>query len=151
MAEVIKNAPAVPVPGKGKTKFQPLYVKDWVRCFLSIMEDPKPARRTYELGGPEHLTFNEITKIYMDVLGLHKRIIHLPVSLVKAGVRLAFLARAVGIKGLPPVSREQIELLDEDNITGEDIIRKTFGFEPARTREALGEFLKLSEMPSKKA
>src|SRR5208337_228159 len=60
LKDLIASSPVVPVPGDGKAKFQPLYVGDWVKCFLKLFSSPSPiirdASTVYELGGPDHLT-----------------------------------------------------------------------------------------------
>ncbi len=123
-------SPVLPVPGKGEAKFQPIYVGDWVKCFLKIIDNPSSLGRTYELGGPEHLAYNDMVKAIRDAMGSVKPVVHIPVFLVKAGASLLGVA-----------SVEQIKLLEKDNITTPDAVRRDFGFEPLAFREALKLFV----------
>ncbi len=134
--ELINRFPLIPVPGKGDARFQPLSVDDWVRCFIRAMEEEGLVGKTLEFGGPEHLTYNEILEILMDALGKRKPIVHVPKSLVKAGLPLGRIASLVGIS-VPSISSEQIELLQVDNITRTDSIEKQFGFKPMSYKEAI--------------
>ncbi|RMG75438.1 MAG: complex I NDUFA9 subunit family protein, partial [Nitrospirae bacterium] len=136
LLELINHFPVVPVPGRGEARLQPLSVDDWVSCFLRAMEDENFVGKTIEFGGPEHLTYNEILRTVMRLLGVKKPIIHMPKAIVKAGLPIGRLASFIGIK-TPPVTAEQIELLQVDNITDRDSIRKQFGFEPEGYEEAL--------------
>jgi len=141
MVELLTISPVVPIPGDGERKFQPMYIGDWVKCFFSIIRNPRARDKTFEIGGPEHITFNDLVKLYMEVLGLDKRVMHVPVRLARGGVRLMGLAKKAGLKRLPPLSKDQLELLSEDNITALGAIEEDFGFKPVSVREALREFL----------
>ncbi|MDA8168438.1 MAG: NAD-dependent epimerase/dehydratase family protein [Nitrospiraceae bacterium] len=143
MISLIRTAPVVPVPGNGKAKFQPLYIKDWLKCFQAVLDKSGHEDRTYEMGGPEHLEYNQMLEKYMDALGIHKKLTHMPMALVKTGVSIMGIAALVpGLKGhIPPVSAEQLELLGTDNITDIDSIRKQFGFEPLKMEDYLKEFI----------
>lgn len=118
--------PFIPVPGKGMARFQPIYVWDIVKCLLKIIDNPEALGRTYELGGPEHLTYVEIVKAVAHAMAKDKPLLHVPALLVKIS------APVLGI-----ASAEQIKLLEKDNITDLDSVRKAFGFEPVKLGEAL--------------
>ena len=138
---MINSSPVVAVPGTGMAKFQPLTASDWVRCFLAMLEDGCFLDRLCEIGGPEQFSFNELIMLYMKAMGSGKSVIHVPAGLVKAGLSVLKLARAAGYKRFPPVGRDQLTLLETDNITDTDSIKKQFGFEPESIRGALKEFL----------
>ncbi|MFO0752400.1 MAG: complex I NDUFA9 subunit family protein [Thermodesulfovibrionales bacterium] len=148
MKELISLGPFVPVPGSGEARLQPLYVEDWVKCFLGLFSDPSRSAglpsRLFELGGPEHLTYNEIINQLMEAMGVNKPVIHLPLGAVKMSLPFARMARAVGEmfgKKIPPVTREQLELLQTDNICARDSVERNFGFAPLTYREALPLFI----------
>lgn len=123
--------PFVPVPGSGEALFQPLYVDDWVECFLKALDDPDSAGRVYELGGPEHLSFNSIVEQTAEAMGVRKRLLHIPMGLAGLGVRL------LEKTSLSPATSEQLMLLDTDNICDPGGVRKQFGFDPMPFERAL--------------
>lgn len=142
--ELIKLSPVVPIAGDGKSLFQPLYIGDWVKCFMGVLDKPSESlNRTFELGGPEQISFNGLIDAYMDVLGLRRKTLHIPLGIVKAGIDLLGVAQAAGLKSkrIPPVTKEQLALLSEDNITELDSVKKHFGFEPVAVRQSLEKFL----------
>ncbi len=141
IVDSINSYPVMAVPGTGEAKFQPLTISDWVKCFLVMLEDGRYLDRVCEIGGPERFTFNELIMMYMQAMGVKKRLIHVPTGIVKTGISLLKLARAAGYKKFPPVSRDQITLLETDNITDTDSIKKGFGFEPENVGDALRGFL----------
>ncbi len=136
LLELVKPMPAIPVPGDGKARFQPLSIDDWVRCFLKAINDDTFVGRVIELGGPEHLSYNDILKIMMKVLGIKKPIVHLPKSIVKLSLPFNRMLSFLGAN-IPSVSAEQIELLQVDNITDPGSIEKIFGFKPMKFEDTL--------------
>jgi len=136
MRDLIKISPVIPIPGSGKSKFQPVYIKDWVKCMLKVLESPESFKGIFEIGGPQHLTYNEIVKTLMDAMKSKKIIQHIPMALMKFG---AFVAE----KTIPlfPVSSDQLRLLEADNICDVHSVEKNFGFKPVKYKDALNDFL----------
>lgn len=136
LVDLIKNLPVIPVPGDGKARFQPLYIEDWVQAFIKAVVEKKEKNKLYELGGPEHLTYNEIITTLMNAMGIKKPIIHIPQWLIKTGLPAGKLIKKLGAE-IPLPTLDQLKLLRKDNITDLESIKKQFGFEPQRYREVL--------------
>ncbi len=130
-------SPVIPVPGSGKARFQPVYVEDLVRCFVSVITEPEKRGRTYELGGPEHLTYNEIVRSLAHALGVKKKLVHIPLGLASLGVKL------LEHTPLRQATSEQLMLLNTDNICELDSVSRHFGFEPLKFNDALARFISL--------
>ncbi|GAB4417305.1 MAG: NAD(P)H-binding protein [Thermodesulfovibrionales bacterium] len=144
LREIVALGPVVPIPGDGMAKFQPIYVDDWVRCFLSIINNEDAIGKTYEFGGPEHLTYNEIVAQLMGAMGVKKPVLHLPMIFAKAGVPFIGISQKIGKllgKQIPTATVEQLTLLGMDNICDVDSVEKNFGFKPITYREALKRFI----------
>ncbi|MDA8088757.1 MAG: NAD(P)H-binding protein [Nitrospiraceae bacterium] len=142
MARMISASPIIAVPGDGEARYQPIVVSDWIKCFLSALKDGG-RDKTYELGGPEYFSFNELVREYMKAMGVEerKKLFHFPMGLAKAGLSLLSVAKVAGIKNFPPVDREQLQLLTMDNITDIDSVKKQFGFEPETVRGNIRKFI----------
>ncbi len=136
MVRLISSLPLVPVPGNGMARFQPLSIRDWIRAFMSVIDNPDARGRIYEFGGPEHLTFNGILGIMMDILSIKKPVIHIPLWMVKMGLPLSAILKLTG-KDLPLPTMDQLRLLSMDNICDIDSFEKNFGFRPITFRESL--------------
>ncbi|HEC98162.1 MAG TPA: NAD-dependent epimerase/dehydratase family protein [Nitrospirae bacterium] len=143
--ELLRLGPVVPVPGDGKARFQPIFIDDWVRCFLKIIDSRNFKNRVFEFGGPEHLSYNEILKIIMKEMEIKNPIVHIPPAITKAGLPFIqvfrSLGRTVGMK-MPDVSPEQIDLLQIDNITDMDSVEHLFGFRPVGFEETIRKTLR---------
>jgi len=145
LKELVRIGPFVPVPGTGEARFQPIYVGDWVRCFLTIIRNEKAIGQVYEFGGPEHLTYNEIISGLMEVMGIKKPLIHIPMFVARLGIPFIGLGNKIGKligKKIPTTTAEQLMLLGRDNICDRDSVKRLFGFEPISYREALKRFIK---------
>lgn len=145
LKEIVHFGPFVPVPGSGNTKFQPIYVEDLVKCFMKIFFSTPPvfpsSSLIYELGGPEHLTYNELITQLMDAMGEKKAVVHVPLIMVKLGLPfVTVFNKSIGNligKKIPTATGEQLSLLQLDNICDKDSIEKNFGFAPITYKETL--------------
>lgn len=137
LKDLIKISPFIPIPGDGKSKFQPVYINDWIGCMLKVVASPESFKGIFEIGGPQHLTYNEIVITLADVIGTRKPIVHIPISLMRFGTSIAE-------KTIPfmPVTSDQLRLLESDNICAIDSVEKDFEFKPIKYRDALKEFIK---------
>ncbi len=64
------------VPGDGKTLLQPIWVEDLVVCLTWALEDQTTRNETYEVGGPEYFSFNQLVEIVMQKTGIRRRLVH---------------------------------------------------------------------------
>lgn len=136
LKEIARLSPVIPIPGDGKAKFQPLYIKDWVKCALKVAASPELFQGIFELGGPQHLSYKEMVSAFADSLNIKKKIVHIPMSLMRFGV-------AVSEKTIPfaPLTSDQLRLLETDNICDLNSVEKNFGFKPLKYKDALSEFI----------
>ncbi len=136
LAEMIKLSPVLPVIGSGRSKVQPIYIDDVASCIVKILADGQHAGKTYEIGGPEELTYEEVTKAIAAALGVKRPVVHMPLFFMRT---MAKVAEAVLPK--PPVTTDQLVMLQEDNVCDMKDIREVFGIEPVGFREGLARFL----------
>jgi NADH dehydrogenase len=132
LAAQVKLAPIVPVIGTGKARFQPLAVDDVARCLTGCLERPDLVGKTLEVGGPDHLTYDQMLDLVSDTLGTRILKFHLPAGLAKPAV---WAMERVMAK--PPVSLEQLKMLRHDSVTELDSVEKAFGFQPRSVRGSL--------------
>jgi len=148
LKELINLGPFVLVPGSGNAKFQPIYVEDWVKCFMEVFSDASRithyASRIYEFGGIEHLTYNEIIIQIMEAMNVNKPLVHLPLGAVKISLPLSTITKSIGNlfgKKMPSATKEQLMLLQSDNICDKDSVKKIFGFTPMPFGDAVKLFI----------
>jgi uncharacterized protein YbjT (DUF2867 family) len=137
LTEMIRLSPVLPIPGEGRSKFQPVYIKDWIRCVETVLEAPERFRSTYDIGGPEQLTYVEIVAALAAAMGRSKPVFKIPMGLMKISASLL-----ATVLSSPPVTGDQLRLLEMDNICAPDAVEKSFGFRPMRYEDALKEFVR---------
>jgi NADH dehydrogenase len=128
VADLVRLSPGiVPVPGDGKSRFQPLHVGDLALCLRLSLERPETVGHAFELGGPRIWTYREITAEVCRGMGRRRAIIPVPVPLIK------LVAGAAEAAHLPfPVATDQLRQLALDNVGPLDGVHSAFGFIPRR-------------------
>lgn len=135
LAGFVRRFPAVPVVGDGTYRLQPVSVDDVARCFALALDMPETVGQTYELCGPDRLTYNEVLDTIGRVLGKgHVVKIPQPLGLLKLVVPI--------MQGFSffPLTMDQIILLTEENICSNPW-PSVFGFEPCRFEAGIASFL----------
>jgi NADH dehydrogenase len=100
-------SPVTPVVGSGTERLQPIWVEDVAAFFAEGVELDGAAGKTFELGGPDVVTWNELHERIRRVLGKRRATLHLPVGLVRAGAAVS--ERLPGA----PITRDQLKMLVE--------------------------------------
>lgn len=139
---VRKNPVFIPVIGRGETRFQPVSVYDVARVFTDALEKPETIRKTFEVGGPDVLTLNEIYREIATVVGKRRKpLIHMPLwwGRFLAG-RFEALARG-GWMAHPPLTRDQLKSLSRDNVGDVSATVDVFDGEWREFRSGLREYL----------
>ena len=134
LAPIVRHNPGfIPVIGPGTTRFQPVSVYDVARLFADALEKPETTGQTYEVGGPDVFTLNDIYREIAAAVGKpRKPLLHLPLwygRLLAAGFE--WLARR-GVIESPPLTRDQLRSLSRDNAA--DVTQTTRRSEPTGAR-----------------
>lgn len=136
--DMLKFSPVIPLPGEGKAKFQPIYIKDWLTCIGRVIDDPAKFSGTFDIGGPEHLAYREIVEELSRAAGYRKPTFSIPMGFMKLSTSI--LERFLPS---PPVTSDQLRLLEQDNICDLRAVEMAFGFVPERFADALADFMNM--------
>jgi len=89
LLERLALLPVMPVPGRGRALFQPIWAEDVATCVTAALSAPDaPRRARYELAGPEALTHSDIVRLVLRSLGRRRALVHVPTPLVSRALRL---------------------------------------------------------------
>jgi len=102
--------PALPLYGGGATRFQPVYVGDVADAVVKALSDPGCAGKTYELGGPATYSFKELMDYILAETGRRRCLVSLPFGVARVQ------ARFLELLPVPPLTRDQVKLLERDNV-----------------------------------
>ena len=122
-AGLARLSPALPLIGGGATKFQPVFVGDIAEAVARLVDAGEADGRTYELGGPEVLSFKQLMQFTLETIGRKRLLVPLPWAIAKMqGMILGLLPK-------PLLTADQVELLRSDNVVSEDARRDRRDFE----------------------
>ena len=134
LANLVSKAPILPVVGDGKSKFQPVQVGEVAIAFRVALDDPATAYHTYDLGGPDILTYEQMMDTIATQLGKKPPKIHVPVGLMKTVVTMSSpLPSALK----PPVTMEQLRMLAIDNCSDDSATEALIGRSPMRLADGI--------------
>ena len=103
-------APALPVIGGGKNLMQPVYVGDVAQAVVTSLHDVATDDQIYELGGPKIYSFKELMALTCGAIGRKRALVSVPFGLMHLP------AAVMQLLPNPPVTRDQLYLLEQDNI-----------------------------------
>lgn len=115
-AKLVRLLPVLPLIGGGKTKFQPVFVGDVADAVLAAVHNPVAGGQTFELAGPETVTFRQIYEILFRYTGRKRMLISLPWGLAK------FQARFLALLPNPLLTPDQVESLKTDYTIANDAL-----------------------------
>jgi len=125
-ASMARFSPALPLIGGGATRFQPVFVGDVAQALVKAVAGETKSGTIYELGGPEVLTFRELMRFVLRVTERRRLLIPLPFPLAR------FMAFFLQWLPKPPLTVDQVRLLERDNVLSGEARRER------RTFDALG-------------
>jgi NADH dehydrogenase len=129
----VRWSPVTTVVGSGEERLQPIWVDDVASFYAGSVDSQAAAGRTFELGGPDVVTWNELYERIKRVLGARRATMHIPVGVMRFGATLT--------DWLPfaPISRDQLKMLVEggDQVCDPTPAMETFGIRPIGLDEQL--------------
>jgi NADH dehydrogenase len=116
-----RYAPVTPIVGPGTQRLQPIWIEDLAEYYAVAATEREAPNRTFELGGPDAVSWNEFWERLKRVLGVRRPTVHIPF----AAMRL----QATVTERLPgaPVTRDQVKMLElGDNVVTDTSAVETF-------------------------
>jgi NADH dehydrogenase len=108
--KLLGQLPVYPMFGRGRTRLQPAYVEDVAEAIARALHGT-PHGTTYECAGPRVYSYEAFLTAVAHQAGLKPRLIPMPFA---AWHVLAWFAEMLPS---PPVTRNQVELMQVDNVS----------------------------------
>jgi len=139
-AALARMLPALPLVGGGLTRFQPVFAGDVASAFAAAAAGATRPGTTYELGGPEVLSFRELLEYVLATVQRRRLLVPIPFWLAKAEAMLLQLMPK------PLLTPDQVELLRRDSIVSEAATRENrplrgLGIEPTSMQAIVPSYL----------
>jgi NADH dehydrogenase len=107
--------PVTPIVGSGKQRIQPIWIDDVAAYFAGGVDRAEAANRTFELGGPDVVSWNEFWERLKQALGMRRRpSVHVPTGLMKLNALVT-----ERLPGNIPLTRDLLTMLEH----GDNVVR----------------------------
>jgi len=122
-ATMVQIAPALPLPGGGHMRMQPVYVEDVAAAVLVGLAiaggdlKKRPEGRVYELGGPDICSFRQLMELTLKYSQRRRLLVPVPFAALAVGASFAELLPN------PPITKDQLRLLKRDNVVGKGALK----------------------------
>jgi uncharacterized protein YbjT (DUF2867 family) len=121
-AKLARYSPVTPITGSGKQRIQPIWADDVAVYFGEAVARDDLKGNTFELGGPDAVTWNELWARLKRVLGQRRPSIHVPMAVMRVN---AFVTER--LPGNIPLTRDLLKMLEHgDNVVSNDEAVRTF-------------------------
>ena len=117
-------APVTPVIGSGRERIQPIWVDDVAEYFARSLDLDAATNRTFELGGPDVVTWNEFWDRLKRALRIRRPTVHMPMGFMRLNAMVT-----ERLPGDIPLTRDLLKMLEYgDNVASNDDAVATFEF-----------------------
>jgi len=120
--KLARLTPVTPVIGSGRQRIQPIWADDVAKYFAAAVERDDVAGRSFELGGPDVVSWNEFWERLKRVRSIRRPSLHIPVGLMRINALLT-----ERLPGNIPLTRDLLRMLElGDNVASDDGAVRTF-------------------------
>ena len=120
--KLAKLTPVTPIIGSGQQRIQPIWIEDVGAYFAQSVDSAEAANRTFELGGPDVVSWNEFWQQLKRALGQRRPSIHVPTRVMRVNALLT-----ERLPGNVPLTRDLLTMLEHgDNVVANDDAVRTF-------------------------
>ncbi len=135
LAGVVRQFPVVPVVGTGTSKFQPVSVSEVAEAIAHSLGDNSTLGQILELGGGQVYTYEQLLDVIAVELGKRRPKVHIPVGLMMPIVKMC---KPLPAALRPPVTIEQLKMLNLDNVTEVSAMERLLGRPPMSLQDGIG-------------
>src|SRR6266849_6167724 len=134
--KLLRRLPIYPMFGRGLTGLQPAFVEDVAEAVARALQGTETHAITYECGGPRVYSYKEFLRAVAHEAGLKPMLIPIPFAAWHA---LAWISEMLPS---PPVTRNQVELMQVDNVSSPEMPGfERLGISPHSVEEILKQML----------
>ena len=112
---LLRKLPVFPMFGRGLTRLQPAFVGDVAEAIARTVAMPEKRAITFECGGPRIYSYEDLLRAVAREAALDVRLVPMPFAIWHG------LALVAEVLPNPPVTRNQIELMQVDNVASPDM------------------------------
>jgi len=145
MRYLVDRLPVMITPRWVRTKTQPISIEDTVLYLVKCLEKPETVGETFDIGGPEITTYQDLMRAYVKEAGLTRRIV-VPIPLLTPRLSSYWVSLITPVQA--EIARPLIEGLSQETVCSENRIREIIPQKLLTIRESI--HLTLSSIDSLK-
>ncbi len=121
LRQLTERLPVMVTPSWVRTRVQPVAVRDVLRVLVACAELPDGVSRTFDLGGPDVVTYQDMMRRYARHTGLRRRLI-VPVPVLSPWLSSLWVGLVTPVPGA--IARPLVESLRHEVVCGERDIER---------------------------
>jgi NADH dehydrogenase len=118
--KLARLTPVTPIAGAGRQRIQPIWTDDLAAYFAKAVEHEPATNRTFELGGPDAVTWNEFWERLKRTRDIRRPSVHVPMALMRLNALLT-----ERLPGNIPLTRDLLKMLE----AGDNVVTDTSAIE----------------------
>ena len=121
-SKLARLAPVTPITGSGTQRIQPIWAGDLAAYFDKAIDLDAATNRTFELGGPDVVSWNEFWERLKKTRGIRRPSVHVPMALMRMNALVT-----ERLPGDIPLTRDLLKMLEHgDNVVTNDDAEQVF-------------------------
>ena len=140
-AKIIRWSLVVPVMGRSDAKFQPVPVEAVAASFVKSLSEEKAIGKTFDLCGVETLTMPSLIDQILEVMRRRRLKLRVPAAVAKGQAALLEFVFPRLLRKAAPLNRDQLIMLNEDNVGNGNPARELFGLKSIHFSEGIARYL----------
>lgn len=140
-AGIIRRSPLVPLLGRRTARFQPIFHALVAAAFTRSLDTPAAISQTYDLCGPETFTLAGLVDNILAVMGCKRMKVRVPRPIAWCQAAALEFVYPRLFRKAPPLNREQLLMLEEDNVGNPVPANEALKLKHPAFREAIAEYL----------
>lgn len=85
LRSLVEHLPVMLTPRWVRTRCQPISIRNVLDYLAGCLDHPETSGQTYDIGGPDIVTYEELFQLYAEVAGLRRRVI-IPIPFLSLGI-----------------------------------------------------------------
>ncbi|MBN8545386.1 MAG: SDR family oxidoreductase [Ignavibacteria bacterium] len=131
--DLVEKLPVMVTPKWLNTKNQPIAIRNILECLTGVLDHPETENKSYDVGGPDILTYKQMLLKFAEVRGLRRYIYTVPVMTPRISSYWLYFVTATSYKlAVNLVNSMKIEVIARNN----DLI-ELLGIKPIEYKEAV--------------
>lgn len=131
--DLCEKLPIMITPSWVETKCQPIAIRDIIQFLTGVIGNEKCYNESFDVGGPDILTYREMMEIYGKIRGLKILIIGVPVMSPKLSAYWLYFVTSTSFK----LAQNLVDSMKVEVITSDTRLQDILGIEPISYEEAI--------------